>query len=199
VNAAPLKPSPKQSILYQAHAFMECIVQLGEMERGQEESRNFLDKNVFSKSQTARALKAMPGSDISIFGGQGALLSFLYLFLVLPREWEKSEPLFKGQIDLSIAESTANRTTDVTKDTYKVKDGKSPVTKLNHLRNALAHGRITQEGSKIIFYDQRGNESCPEEEFQGSISLADLGIISQNLNVAIMEYFKKVQEGNLMV
>ncbi len=106
------------------------------------------------------------------------MVSTLYLFLVLPHEWQKNSKEFKGKIDLSLAEKALKDSTCVHEtnrgDSYEF---------LDRLRNAVSHGHVTLQGNKVFYKDNFDNKT-----FTGSISLSDLGKVLQELNKAIAQY-----------
>jgi len=170
----------EESFLIQSHALIECLIRLGEIEQDHEKSK-WLEKNVFG--ETARVIK-ISEPNLSIFQGQGVLLTCLFLFLVIPYEWRNR----KVKIELSGAERVALSQIELIEDNYT----KKPASPLYHLRNALAHGRISWDNdrNKFVFLDENPKNS--EERFSGRISNKGLGLLAQELNISIVDYIKRI-------
>lgn len=168
----------EESFLLQAHAFAECCVKLGELEKDADP--------VFDKiyGQTA---KIMANKKLSVFQGQGMLISVFYMFLVLPFEWKKKNIGNFGDLDLSEAEKIANDQVIVMTDTYPKNDDA-----LRHFRNALAHGRLGWENGNLVV------EDCDESRvyrYVAQYSMQGLGLLAQGLNMAIAYYVENVIKG----
>lgn len=175
------KVTDEESFLFQSYALAETLFNLSEMQRNQDNQIvNNTDK-IFGF-----AGKDMRKRGLSVFGGQGALLSILYMLLVIPREWNRNDVGDFDKLDLSEAERAANTQANVIKDTYP--DGNQA---LKHLRNALAHGRIGWECDQLVVKDKWENKSKNKKyEYKAKYSRESVGIIAQQLCNAIFKYFQ---------
>ena len=174
---AQKKPTAEQSFLIQSHALMESIVKLSELE-SKKGRQFFVDQEIYGETALAINNDASKANvKHPIFGGQESLLSCLYLFLVLPQEWNanSSNPI---NIDLTQAEAAAKKYVQSEDESYR-KDK----SVLKHLRNALAHGRISWQDGKFSFTDE-----YKANRYSGRISMECLGKIAEELNCAIRNY-----------
>lgn len=176
--------SAEESFLFQSQALLECITNIGALERSNPEEFKRVESLAYG--QTSKLLKTQR-PDISIFQGQGVLLACFYLFLVFPRELQKRGDGDLSKIDMSAAEEIARERITKVKTDYK----KKPVDALWHFRNALSHGRINWNNSSgnLVISDR---DPKTGEEFCGEFSMEDLGAIAQELNVCITNYMKDV-------
>lgn len=180
MTAKPI--TPEESFLIQSHALIECIKYLGDCEHDPA-CRKWLETHVFLGG--TYKLYNFNCPDGKIFGGQGVLLASLYLFLVIPHEWQIRNTL---HIDLSEAEKIAAKQIKVIDDTYKP----GTTSHLSHLRNALAHGRVSWDDTtnEFSFNDKDPHNSA--KKFVGHLSMKGLGELAQALNRSIHNYIAQI-------
>jgi len=104
---------------------------------------------------------------------QGCALMSLYAMLVIPKElfWEKF-PKEKQLIEDFLQNNTANTVTTYKKDSPKIDF-------LRHVRNAVAHARISFRPSEAICF--RDEKPKTGEEFYTELPLTQLGVFLQEL------------------
>jgi len=175
--------SEEESFLIQSHALLECIARIGALQMSNPEEFERVESLAYGK--TSKLIKSQD-PDISIFGGQGALLACFYLFLVFPRELQNRGDGELSKIDMRAAEKIASDTITGVSTTYK-----RPLDTLVHFRNALSHGRINWEkcSGNLVISDRIPNTS---EKFRGEFSMENLGAIAQELNLCIANYIGNV-------
>mgnify|MGYP003663152288 CR=1 FL=1 len=170
--------TPEESFLLQSHALVECVANLQKMEVTNDP--DFRDLKIKVYGQTATIMTQGGGT---VFGGQGALISAFYTFLVLPLEWKRRRVGSFEKLDLSEPEKIANSRAEVgpNGDTYPRKN-----QALRHFRNALAHARIGwSSGGKLIVED---SDPSSNAKYIAEYSMESLGELLQSLNMAIAIY-----------
>ena len=117
---------------------------------------------------------------------QGTLLMVLYTLLVVPRQiLEKSFPIELEDLNSVVANLSISATSTYTKDAHVIDH-------VRHLRNAVAHARVTFEANKTVtFRDEDGNGSVWEATF----SLSNMGLLLTKLQLIFMKYVESVKGG----
>ena len=112
---------------------------------------------------------------------QGSLLMSLYAMLVIPKQLvEKLHSDEFDKIQKFLHANTANTTTTYTED-------QSTIDYLRHIRNAVAHARVSfRPGDVVIFQDTNGKSS-----FSTELSLQKVGEFIHRLR---MVHFKHIQD-----
>ena len=184
--------TPEESFLIQGHALAECLIHLGDLENKKDPLIVDNVDRVFG--QTAKMLF---GQGHPVFRNQGTLITVLYMFLVLPYEWNKAANTDKAanekgfrdfdKIDLSEAEKVANDRAKVSVegDTYPRKD-----QALRHFRNALSHGRIGLSANGDLVVEDRDDRNG--HKYVAEYSMEDVSEFAQSLNMAIAKYIETV-------
>lgn len=132
--------SVEESYLVQSLALVECLINLQRLEMADDPDFERIKNKIFG--QAASSIKSQNDA-ASIFGGQGGLLSVLYLLLVLPHEWGKKQQSGLENIDSESVKQAAYELAIVKVNTYTLKNPyQEKEYALTHLRNALAHGRV---------------------------------------------------------
>lgn len=181
-----VKITAEESFLIQSHAFAKCCVKLGELEARKDPMIIKNEDQIFG--QTARMASE---AGISVFQGQGVLISVPYIFLVLPLEWSRKNIGEFRKLDLTDPENVARAVVEVKIDTYGGGDKEQALKHLKHFRNALAHGRIGWNDGNLVVKDEKG-ESC---KYEAEYSTENLGNLAQSLNLSITNYIGSVIKG----
>jgi hypothetical protein len=170
--------TPEELFLLHSHALVECHARLAEMEITNDPDFKNLEKKIYG--QTATIMTSGGGT---VFGGQGALISAFYTFLVLPLEWKKRCVGSFEKLDLSAAENIANSKAEVglNGDSYQNKD-----QALMHFRNALAHARVGWSSDRKLIVEDHDQKT--HANYVAEYSMKSLGELLQSLNMAIALY-----------
>lgn len=154
-----------------------------------------LGNNSFFRSNYFREMH-FGSPDIKMFlekngiDNQGSAIMCLYAMLVVPFELIRNN----YPVEFSLMNAFLKTKTKNVKTNYQKKAIDSDY--MYHLRNAVAHCRITfKEGESIIFIDS--NHAKKEDKrrmFYGELSLLDLNMFIQNLQIVIqMKVIKEIQ------
>lgn len=174
--------TPEKSILIQALALAECYVKLGELELSKDPLISENIGKIFGP--TGEFLNNM---ELSVFKGQGALVSVFYMFLVLPHEWKINNVSDFGTLNLSQSKSEFfAKMNAIVENDYKDESYGA----LRHFRNALSHGRIYgREDGKLVIEDRHPNG---KELYRAVYSYEVLGELAQHLSEAITTHLNTV-------
>lgn len=118
-------------------------------------------------------------------GNQSIMVMMLYALLVLPKEQLPRDSYYLDQINKTI-KMFCTKHAKVIKTSYKGEDknNKSTIKFHDHMRNALAHGRMNFSKQKIVeFSDKRRGE---ENVFK--LFTKDIGILVKELSEIIAKY-----------
>lgn len=175
----------EESFIIQAHALLECLVKLGDLEIAKSPILYNNYESIFG--QTAKLLH---NHGIVVFKGQGVLLYTFFVMLVLPLEWGRRDSGDLGKLDLSDAVRVATETRALIRDTYHSIGTEAPTpTALDHFRNALAHGRLGWSNGSLVITDVDRRNGF---QYEAQYSMDDLGRIAQSLNLAFANYVEGV-------
>ena len=166
--------TPKEYFLFQSHALVECLANLGSMEIKKDSDFETLKSKIYG--QSAKIIK-QSDSNTPIFQGQGVLLAVFYLLLVVPHEMTKKEELPK--YDMKKAEEVAKATMKNVENTYLIE---KPI--LAHIRNAMSHARLDWAEGRLSITDVQGKK----QKFYAEFTMEGLGAIAQELNIAFATY-----------
>jgi len=149
-----------------------------------------LQNNKFLESQSFAALKF--GSpwikeelqNIGV-GNQGCALIALYVMLVIPRELiAEKYPDEYEDIRAFLESHTQN-----TRSTYK--SDKMQIDFLYHIRNAVAHARVSFRRNEVIVFTDSNKKG---ETFESELSLQYLGELVQRLQGIHLKYVQYLQQ-----
>lgn len=185
MSASPI--NEKESFLIQAHALLECIANLGNLEASGDEAFRSLSPKIYG--QTANSIRN-GNENYSVFQSQGTFLTVFYMLLVLPREWMNRGTNEFASLDFTAAEGIANVNIRVITNTYK--ESRSP---LKHFRDALAHGRIGWQNDCFVFENEIPNDKGQKDKgqkFRATLSMDGAGKLAQSLSKMVAEYIKNV-------
>ena len=114
---------------------------------------------------------------------QGALLMFLYAMLVIPKELISSQ----CQSEYDKIDSELASLTESTATTYDA----SPVQYVRHIRNAVAHGRVSFAPGQSVTFADKDNKG---HTFSTTMPLRNVGLFINQLQEVHRKYFSERQE-----
>ena len=145
----------------------------------------------FTKSEYFKSLQfENPGIKKIIemigIGNQGVLLMSLYGMLVLPRELDLQTEYpndYKNVNDFTKSKATNVQTT--------YRSDQPNIDYLRHIRNAVAHSKVTMEGTEFLIQDQKARTG---ESFTCKISREDIGGVVHLHQHPFLNYIIKLQD-----
>lgn len=143
----------------------------------------FLDSNYYKNAQFEDRFvqESLPRVGID---NQGALLMMLYALLVVPRQLlEESFPAEFNSLNQIIVNLSTSATSNYKKDAQDIDH-------VRHLRNAVAHARVsfTSDGT-VIFRDEGSKCSAWEVTFP----LSNIGSLLSALQAIFMKYIERLR------
>lgn len=176
------KLSDKDNLIIQTYVSIMLLLEL--------HTNNFTNSEYFNSMHFSGLAVKETIRKIGI-GNQGVLLMLLYGLLVLPKELDL---LSEYPADFkNVNDFIHKRATDVYTN---YKRDLSNIDFLYHIRNAVAHSKITMEGINFSIKDQNINKKSTEF-FSCKISIEEIGNVIQLLLNLFLKYIKKLQENQI--
>ena len=170
----------EQNIIFQSYFTIAFLTEL--------KNNKFLESDFFKNMKFGSPWIKESLKKISI-DNQGALLIALYAMLVIPRQLinEEFEKEYAA-IDLFLQQNTVNTKTTYTND-------KNSIKFLRHIRNAVAHSRVSFQPNKFVSFSDKGwnKKTQKKESFTTDLPLDKMGSFMQKLQKVHLEYIQRLQ------